>query len=818
MGGWLQDLTVTVRSLARRPGLTVAVVLTTALGIGATTTVYSVVDGVLLRPLPHPEPDRIAVVGTTFPGREWADAGTNRMHLAGTSMLNYLDLRERARSFSSLGALEPTSVLLPDAGRGPELAQAARVNPAFFETLGAQVERGRLFGPGDGGGDAVVLSHAAWVQRLGADPGAVGRSVEMVGATGTVVGVLPRDFTPPEAVTSGSLEFYLPLDPTHPRYASRGARSLVLLGRLAPGATLNEAREELGAIADALAVEHPDGNVYPDGSHFGAGANTLLQETVGGTVPILGIFLGASILLLLISVLNSTGLLLARGLDRRRELGIRAALGAGRRRLARLVVVEGVLLALVGGALGVGLAGMGVAAFRELGPATLPRLGQVAVDGRVLLASTLLSLVVGVASAVIPTLRLPVGRSGIPGSRSPGEDRTTTRLRGALVSAQVAVAVVLLTGAGLLLHSFVRLQTVDPGFDAADALAFRVATKRPGAPAEEEPWQAWERVLNEVSAVPGVSAVAAASDLPYQSTSWAPLILLDGETAETRREGIAGYAVTPGYLETLGIQLLAGRGLPIGGAGGPWSVVVNEAFVRQVLGGAEAVGTGLRVSSLGPDEELQPAVVVGVVETVVQERLEDGPRPAVYMAQRQANWPAGAQLVVRSSRALDDLVPELRAAVARFNPVVPIRGLASFQARAATRRATPRFRMLLLATFAGVALLLAVTGLYGTMAHAVRRRRPELGVRMALGARHSSLVGLVLREGLILVGAGLAVGLAGALLLQRVLEGFLFQVEALDPLTLAGVAGTLLVGASVASLLPALQAIRVEPLDVLQAD
>lgn len=819
MRGWVHDVRIAARSLKRRPGFAVAVAVTLGLGVGATTAIFSVVDAVVLRPLAYDEAGRLAAVGATFPTREWADEEAGLQHLAGINLRNFRDFAARTRSFSALAAVEATNALFPDQGSGPELVPAARVSYDFFDLMDASPTLGRMFVPDEfrAGADGVVLlTHGAWQRRFAADPDIVGRPLGAAGSSAIVVGVLPRTFEPPEAFFATPPEVWMPLVADHPRYESRGMRSLYVVGRLAPGVDIEHARDEARAIATTIAADHPDGNVYPDGSHFGIGVNSLHAETVGTAGRTLNIWVGAATLLLLLSGLNAASLLLVRAMDRTRELGVRVALGAGRRRVVRLMLTEASLLALTGAAIGVALAYAGVDLFVRFAPPEIPRVDGVAVDARVLGVAVALSLGAGLAAGLTPLFRL---RRGVPWARPGGTGRTVaegrSRARSILVSGQLAVAMLLLTGAGLLTNSFLRIMAVDPGFEPEGLVTLNIGLKRPGAPDGEESWQAWDAALRELRSVPGVDAVAGTTNPPFQAPFWAPRIILPGDPPGLRREGIAGYAVTPNYLETVGTGLVAGRGIePLDGPDSEPVMLVNEAFVRTVLGGEDPIGLVVRQSE---GDARAPIRIVGVVRDVVQASADEGARPAVYLPYTQTDWPL-VQAVVRSSRSPDVLIPELRKAVARFSPIVPPRDVRTMRQRMSDTRVGPRFQALLVGAFAMVALLLATSGLYASLAHAVGRRRRELGVRMALGAPRGGVLRMILREGLTLAGAGVVVGLIGGWWGTRLLTGFLYGVAPHDVTTLLAVSVTLLAVAVLACLNPARRATAVDPVEVLRAE
>jgi putative ABC transport system permease protein len=480
--------------------------------------------------------------------------------------------------------------------------------------------------------------------------------------------------------------------------------------------------------------------------------------------------------------------------------------------VVRLLLTESLLLAVGGGVFGALLAYWGVDLVHRFGPSSIPRLEEIVVDARILAVTTLTAVAAGLLAGLVPALRhgrrppglfLRAGRSGTEGG---------VRLRSALVVAQVAVAVVMLSAGGLLLNSFIHLRAVDPGFDPQGLLTLRMDTKRPGAD-DVPPWQDWDAVLAEVGSVPGVAAVAGTSNPPFQSPFWAPWVRLPGEGAEAR-ESIAGYTVTPGYFDVVGTRVLEGRDFgPGDGPAGPYVAIVNESWVRERLGGAEAIGQVLRFT----DQDERMVTVVGVVEDVIQDRAQEGRLPAIYVPYTQTDWPF-VQVMARLDVPPTMAVPEVRRALARFSPFVPPRDVRTMDERMAATRTDPRFQTLLITTFALLALLLASAGLYGSLSHAVSRRRHELGIRVALGAARSGLVTMVVGQGLRLSGVGLILGLVGAVSLTRLLATFLYGITPRDPLTYASVVVVLGVVAALASFVPARRATAVDPVEVLNAE
>ena len=811
MTEWFAEVRGAVRGLARRPGFTAITVATLALGIGATTTILSVVDGVMLRPLPYENPEELVAVGVLFPDREWVEGVHDLQYLAGVSLKNFEDLRDRSRTLEGLAGVERANLLIPDEGDGPRVEPIARVTRDFFSVLGVDAERGRLFSADEYGvGRAetpIVLGWRTWQERFGGDPDVIGEPLpqpEQV-AGGTVVGVLPRGFVPPESLGLADVEYWQPIAMDHPRYESRGSRSLDLVARLADGVSVEAARTELVALAADIARDYPDGNVGADGRWFGYGVNGLREELVGTTRRPLGIFLGAALLLLAISAMNTANLLLVRGMDRTGELSVRRALGAGRGTIVRQLLTESVLLSVVGGLIGAALSVLGVKAFLALSP-EVPRMSTISVDGRILAFTAAVSIGAGILTGLVPGLGLG-GRELATGIRrsTAGSGGGFGRVRDGLVALQLAMALVLAIGASVLMHSFVNVTSTDPGIEVDGVTVFRLSTKRPGAASES--WAAWDETLAAVRPVTGVESAAGATNLPFEDPNWAPGIRFAGETEAESHVGIAGYAVTPNYFETMRQTLVSGRGFELtDGPDAEAVAVVNQALVDRDFVGRNPIGETVR---LGEDPDPTVVRIVGVVANAVVERAEDGPRPALYIPYTQVDWP-WIQVVVRSDRDATELISDLRRAVAGISPIVPMQGVGVLRDRVRTMEAGPRFQAFLIATFALAALLLAAIGLYGSLAWAVGRRRREMGVRMALGADPERIVSLVFRQGIGVAGVGVVLGLGAAVLLRRVLERFLFDVPALDPVGFGVATGVLLLAVTAAILRPALRASRVD--------
>lgn len=808
VSGLTADLRHAVRALARRPAQTLLVVLTLGAGMAAATTVYAVVDGVVLRPLPYPEADRLVMVGLIYPEQAWRADAPDVQALYGASAADAFDWQAQARAFEDLVPVEQRTLLLPDRGHGPELVDSASVGEGFLELFGATPIFGRSFVPIDfdvASDPVMLISHATWMHRYGGALDAVGRQE----AGRTIIGVLEPGFRMPDAVVSRPVEFWGPLRPEDARYEPRGRRSVAVVGRLREGVTLDAARDDIAGVQVRIAEAFPGDYTTPDGRRLSAGVNRLQAQTVGAAARPLYIFLGAALLLFGIACVNAINLLLLRGLDRRGELAVRRALGADRIRLLRGLLVESVSLAAGGGVVGTLLAYGGVELFRWLGPTSVPRLGEVAIDGRVLLASAVVSMGAGVLVGLVPAMRATGraatsvsfgGEAGFTGAAASGN-----RLRSTLVGVQVALATVLAVGAGLLFASFVRIQSRDVGFDPERLSAFTMPVKVEGRVSSE---QVWDALLAEVRRVPGLDAVAGASDVPYYATTWRPGVGVEGAEPGPILGGYAGFVVTPAYFNAIGARIVDGRGFSTADRAETQPVaIVNATFVRRFFPHRRPVGAPIELET---GEGRTDAVIIGVVADIVERRVEDGVRPAVYLPHTQQPWLIGPTVVVRSAREPATLFPELRQAAARFDARLPVLDLSSFDDRADRRLVEPRFRAVLFGAFAAVSLTLAAVGLYSSLAHSVGRRRKELGIRMALGADPRRLFGMVLRQGATVSSLGLVAGLAGAFALTRLLEAFLYGVTAADPITFGVSAVVLLAVSLLAAATPARRAGRTD--------
>ncbi len=798
-----QDVVYALRRLLSAPGFTAVAVLTLALGIGANGALFSIVNGVLLKPLPYPEPERLVRVVGRYEGRNVV-----------MSPANFLDVRAAATSLECFAALDNGAFTMT--GRGePRRVESAEVSASFFEVMGAPPVLGLGFHEGEndpGRARVVVLAQALWQERFGGDTGVLGESISLDGQPYLVVGVAPPDFTFP-----GQTEVWVPMLHDERFRDARGAWYLGSVGRLRRGVSLEAARAELSAIGARLEQEHRD-----DNEGLGVDAIPLRDHVVGDVGRGLTVLLGGVGFVLLIGCVNVANLLLARHAGRETELAVRSALGAGRARIVRQLLTEALALGLAGGALGLLVAYWGRQALLALQPGDLPRLAETQIDHVVLgfcaALSVLTALLFGALPAFATTRRDPAlalrqGGRGLLSGRG--------RLGRGLVVAEVALAVTLLVGAGLLLRGFSQLSQVDPGIQTANALTFRTALPE-ALYAEDSQRVRFYRALEErLAAVPGVRAVGATVGLPLTDVRFNLSFQVEGRPPQppAQQPTLEVRVVTPGYLRAIGIPVLAGRGFSDADtAEAPQVVLLSRTAVRRYFPGEDPLGKRITLGwGRGPGKPPAGGVVAGVVGDVRDHGLAEEHPPEVYLPHAQLPT-LNMSLVLRSLGDPLALAPAARAAVRELDANLAVVRLQSLDQVMSRSIAAPRFFAILLAGFAATALGLAALGVYGVLSCAVAQRSREIGVRLALGARPGDVLGLVLREAAVLAGAGLALGLACALGLGRSLESLLFGLPPTDPLTFAAVVGTLSCAAFAASLVPALRASREDPLLALRAE
>ena len=805
----LNDLVYALRSIAKTPLFYAVATLTLALGIGANAAIFTVVNAVLLRPLPYPQPDRLMMVWTYNPRQGFdKDVGTYP---------NFEDWRRSSTSFARMSAYFGASVTLTGSG-DPTQIRGGRVTPDFFDTLGVAPARGRAFAAANGqaGGERVViLAHGLWTRRFGADPSIIGRTIVLNGVSHEVLGVMPESFAHPE-----DAEFWVPLAPVgqfERLFSARGSYWLTIIGRLKPGITREAAQSEMDAIAARLEKE------YPSNAGIGIRLVPLHEEIVGDVKRPLIILLGAVCFVLLIACANVANLLLTRAASRQRELAIRAALGAGRRRLLRQMLTESLLLGLIGGAAGLLVAAWCTELLQTWAPADLPRLANIAVDRQVIAYALGASLLTGLLFGIVPALHAARRDSGAhlkEGGRTGSDGARGRRVRAALAIGELAVALVLLVGAGLLVRSVIALNSQDPGFASTGVLTLRLDLPRAKYMTPERVAAFYEQLIERLSALPGVEASGAGSSLLLSRLPNSSTINIEGRPpspADAQNIPVPYDSVTPGYFATLQIPLRRGRMFT--GADAPRAqevALVNESFVRRFFPNEDPLGRRVTFGNpTRPDNQWQ--TIVGVVADTRRGGFEREPWAEVYFPMQQA--PNSRMFVfLRTAGDPAALAGAAQAAVWALDRDQAIAGIRTVGDLLAQAQANRRFTTLLLGVFAAVALVLAAIGVYGVLAYATAQRTQEIGIRMALGADRGAILRMVFASGARIAAVGLGIGIAGALALTQVLSGLLFGVSAHDPLTFLVVPGALLAVALAACWIPARRAIRVEPVIALRGE
>jgi putative ABC transport system permease protein len=804
-----RDVAFALRALRRRPGFTAVIVLTLALGIGANTAVFSVVRSVLLRPLPYPEDDRLAVVllkGTIFNNAEMSP-----------SPPEYVAFRDQLRSWTELATYRIRAATITAEGADPERVSVVSATRNLFPVLGRDALVGRVFGAEEDRpeqGPVALLGHEYWRTRLGGDPGVIGRTLEFDGIARTIIGVMPPDFRFPDP----DVQVWLPMTFDEQQLLGRGGRgnhSYSVVGRLRPGVPLAAAEAELNDLITRLAGD-PAANFH---SWHPGYLRSLRPHLVGDVSRTLWVMLGAVGLVLVIACANVANLLLVRAEERTREMSVRTALGAGRRRIVWQLLTESVVVATLGGAAGVVVAYLGVDVLRMVAPADLPRLEEIRVDAAVLLFTGLVVLLAGVVFGLAPAafawrndvhgVLRDQGRGGTAG-------RGRVRLRQLLVVSETALAVVLLVAAGLLLQSFRRLAAVDPGFRAAGVLTARLSIPGSQYPESEDIVRFYESLLPRIRALPGVVEAGAVGNAPLITRLGPTDTEVEGwlKPSDSTRVAEIIQIVTPGYFAVMGIPLLEGRTFDARDrTDAPLVAVVSEKLARKYWPGRSALGGRIRFDW----QDAPFAEVVGVVADVHQNGLDEAPvYGTYYFVQAHGDRAIGdafrtMTLTVRASVEPASLVGAVRGEVQALDPSIPLYQVQTMEEAIAADTATERFSMLLQLVFAAVALSLSAIGLYGLLSFTVARRTAEMGIRMALGAQRADVRRMVVRQGMALVGLAVLVGLAGGLAAGRLMSGLLFGVSPTDPVTYTLVVGVLMAVALLACWLPARRASAVDP-------
>jgi putative ABC transport system permease protein len=791
-----QDLRYGGRMLVKHPGFAFIAVLTLALGIGANTAIFSVVNAVLLRPLPFNEPERLVMVWLKGPEA----AGGDRVPLP---VADLLDWRAQNGSFESVGAFRTTADNYTG-GESPERVRAASVTANFFTTLGAHPALGRTFQSDEerpGAQSVVVISQQFWRKHFAADPQVIGRSINLSGASFTIIGVMPEAFDYP----ARDVELWTAMQLQAPN--RRGPFLLIGVARLKPGVTLPQARAEMNSMKSSFAGEKFDFNVLP-----------INEFIVGEAKPAILMLLTAVTLVLLIAAANVANLLLARAASREKEIVIRAALGASRWRVVRQLLTESLLLALIGGGLGLLMAWRGVDLLLKLAPEDLPRLQQIGIDGRVFGWTALVSLLTGLVFGLAPALqsaRLNLDETLKEGGRGETEGAGKRRWRNLLVVSELAMAVMLLIGAGLLLNSFWRLQRVDPGVDPRQTLTMQIPLQGPRYAQSQQANAFYDQLIERVKTLPGVRAAAVSNSLPPDEQPWSDDFTIEGRPVDPREAPIANdIRVSPEYFQTLGARLLRGRTFSSTDSGNaPQVMVINDTLARRYFPRENPIGKRINRGT-----ESQPSVweIIGVVGDIKYKGLGEETLPAFYQPIAQNTW-RGVFLIVKTDAAdplgLAGAVSNEIRSLDRELPVTQIRTL---EQRLYASVAQPRFRTAIVALFAALALILASIGIYGVISYSVTQRTHEMGIRIALGARSRDVLSLVVKQGMALTVIGLSVGLSASFALTRLMKTLLFGVSATDPLTFIVISLLLTVVALLACWIPARRATKVDPLLALR--
>ncbi|MGE0130003.1 MAG: ABC transporter permease [Blastocatellales bacterium] len=807
-----QDLRYGARMLLKKPGFTLIAILTLALGIGANTAIFSVVNGVLLKPLLYAEPERLVMVYGNFLALNAANMSA--------SVPEFVDYQQQTRIFESIGAYDSFSAnLTPNDGGEPERVEGGMLTPGMFSVLKASPFKGRVFLPEEAqeGSDGVVMiSYGLWQRRFAGDAGLIGRQISVNGRALTVIGVMPPGFAFPQ-----SAELWRPAWFPKEQYDQqrRGARGLLVVARLKSDVSLTAAQAEMDRLSGQLAQQYPR-NYGPE-RRWRITLKLLLADIVGDMRRPLMVLLGAVVFVMLIACANVANLLLARAVARRQELVVRMALGAGRWRIVRQLLTESILLAVAGGAVGLLLGVWGVDLLLRVLPDNLPRMGEVGVDARVLAMTCAVALLTGVIFGLAPALTgarsdfhdtLKEGGRGTGGSRQ--------RLRNAFVIGEIALALVLLIGAGLTLKSFWRLQEVDPGFTPDGVLTMRLLLPYETHPQPAQRAAFYQQTLERIKSLPGVETVSAASRLPMTLGNSSGTVSGENSAIGPSDPPVETEWrwVTPDHFKALGIRLLNGRAFTDADAeGAPLVAIVDETFVRRFYPNENPVGKRIKRGRL--DSQRPWHQIVGVVRHVRNQRLDLDSNPQVYFSFYQDPSPFNMSLAVRASAgdplALSSAVRAAVQSVDRNQPVYSIRTMRQIVAESVSPR---RLTLLLMGVFAAVALSLAAAGIYGVMSYAVAQRTHELGIRLALGAQAGDVLKLIIGQGLKLAVTGVGIGLAGALALTRLMQDLLFGVQAADPLTYGVIALLLTVVALLACWIPARRATKVDPMIALRCD
>ncbi|HKA20807.1 MAG TPA: ABC transporter permease [Blastocatellia bacterium] len=802
MSTLIQDLRYAARMMIKQPLFFGVAVIALALGIGANTAIFTVVNGVLLQPLPHDHPDQLVWLWDSLP----------KLPTAPTSAPEFLDWRDQNQSFEHLAAFQGGNIFVDD-GNAVEDTPIGLVTVDFFSVFRVKPLLGRTFAEEEtlpGRHRVVVLSQSLWQKRFGSDPNILGQTIKLMGIPHTIVGVLPAGFSFPNEA-----QIWRPI-PIDPKTLDRGPHYLRVVGRLKSGVPLPQAQAEMSTIASRLSEQHPEKT-----AGHGIKLELLRNVIVGDIGTALFVLLGAVGFVLLIACANVANLLLARANARQREIAIRTALGASRGRVVRQLLTESVLLSLAGGAAGVLIALWGVGALISLSPDTIPRVKEIHVDFRVASFALLVSLVTGVVFGLAPALQ--VSKPNLTDALKES-GRTTggvqrNRLRSSLVVLEIALSLVLLIGAGLMIKSFAKLNRINPGFNPNNLLTMGVTLLRTNYPEDENVAAFYSQMLDRLNSTPGVQSAGAITELPLSGGNTSDNFTIEGRPPIAKQDQPLAECrvVTPHYFESMGIPLLQGRDfLYTDTKQTPNVALINEAFARRHFPGEDPLGHRLSLQGQSRD----PLLIVGIVGDVRDLTLEEPATPEIYFPYLQNplfdSFERSVTVVVRTKSSPTGMVEGLRAELLSMDKTLPVYALKPMTEYLSDSLSKRRFNLVLLSVFAAVAVLLAAVGIYGVISYVVSQRTHEIGIRVAVGAHSIDILRLIVGQAMILTLVGIAIGIGAALALTRLMESLLFDVSVTDPLTFVVISAVLTSVALAACFVPALRATRVDPMIALR--
>jgi len=818
----LNDLRYGVRQLIKHPAFTIIAIATLALGIGANTAIFSVVNAVLLKPLPFPDPDQLIAFGMSDTRQK------GQTDLNSLSYPDFFDFRDQNRTLASSAVYRDRAFALTSE-EGATSVHGAKVSAEFFDVLGIKPKIGRAFvrdderGGGGTGGFKVIISDDFWKKHFGADPNVIGRTITLDRRSHTVIGVMPAGFQFP--IQNDPIDFYVTIaedaanpDGSKPQTENRGSHSLQAVARLKLGATVAQANSDLSTIAEALAKQYPESN-----THFGVLAKPLREDMIGDVRTALYILFGAVVCVLLIANANVANLLLARASARGKEIALRAAMGASRIRIIRQLLTESVLLAGLGGAFGLLLAQWGTEALIKTVPQNIPRISNIQLDASVLVFTLLISLITGVVFGLVPAWQashVDLNSSLKSGSRTGTAGEGKGRVRNALIMAEVAIALVLLISAGLLIQSFARLGRVQSGVRAERLLTARVSLPDVAYPKNENVIAFYDQLLTRIRAIPGVESASTIVPLPLTGSNMVTSFdIQERPLPEGQRPGAPVRIIATDYFKTMGIPVRQGRifderdqlnSAPV--------VIVNERFAQKFFPGENVIGKRIQPGFSADDTGEKMREIVGVVGNVKHLSLRNEDSPEMYLPRTQIPFNI-MSIVIRTSVSNPSAITNsLRKELVALDSTIPLTSVRVFEEYISRSLARPRFNTLLLSIFAGTALVLTAIGIYGVLAYSVAQRTSEIGIRIALGAGKSSIFRLIVGQAMTLVGISLVLGVAGAFAATRLLNSLLFGVGASDPATFAGIVLLVSAVAFIAAWVPARRATRVDPIIALRAE